>query len=226
MAAKRPVFNRGPRPALRGYLHLFAFWYFLGTGTGLSVVALTGRGDTDLSVATVVYSLCLAGMLAVSATYHRFPLRSESSVQGWRRADHSMIAVFIAGTYGPVFIGADAPGDKAPIFIVCWSLALVAVAMNIFWIDHPRWLSVAVYLGLGWVAVFGMDMLTAGLSTTELVLILVGGFIYSAGALCYALKWPNISEKWFGFHEMFHAGTIVAAGLHHIAIWMIVLGAS
>lgn len=222
--ARRAVFYRGHRPALRGYLHLFAFWYFLGTGTTLTVLAFARTGLSALSVATMVYALCLAGMLAVSAMYHRFPWRTEGAVQWWRRADHAMIAIFIAGTYGPVFLGADGPGNRAPILVSCWVLALVAVGLNLLWIDHPRWLSVAVYLCLGWTAAFGMGILTSGLTGAELALILVGGAVYSIGALGYALKWPTIDRNWFGFHEVFHAGTIVAAGLHHLAIWMIVLG--
>ncbi|MGN0096900.1 MAG: hemolysin III family protein [Corynebacterium sp.] len=224
-SARRTVFYRGPRPVLRGYLHLFAFWFFLGTGTSLTVLAFSNTGFSTLAVSTAVYALCLAGMLGVSALYHRVPWKSEGSVQWWRRADHAMIAIFIAGTYGPVFIGADAPGNRTPILVLCWVTALAAVAVNILWINHPRWLSVSIYLCLGWIALLGMKILWAGLTVPELVLIITGGAIYSLGALVYALKWPTISEHWFGFHEVFHAGTIIAAGLHHIAIWMIVLGA-
>lgn len=226
MISDARIFYRGPRPALRGYLHLFAFWYFLGTGTALILLAVVNTGVSSFSVATAVYALCLAGMLGVSAMYHRFPWKSEGAVQAWRRADHSMISVFIASTYGPLFVGADAPGNTATILIVCWSLATLAVGVNIFWISHPRWLSVSIYLGLGWISLFGMDTLVDGLSPLVIILVAVGGVIYSIAAVGYALKWPTISERWFGFHEVFHAGTIIAAGLHHVAIWMIVVHAA
>lgn len=222
---KPPVFDRGPRPQLRGHLHSEAAWFFGGSGSALVAFAAATSRASWLTFAVVIYSVCLVGMLATSATYHRFPWRSERAVVAWRRADHAAIAVFIAGTYTPVFIGATDSPQRFIILIVCWCAALLAVALNVVWIDHPRWLSVTVYMVLGWIAVFDLGGLIDGLTVPAMVLILVGGAIYSLGALGYALKWPNPSERWFGFHEVFHAATIVAAGLHHIAIWIIVFEA-
>lgn len=221
---RRTVFYRGPRPVLRGYLHLFAFWFFLGTGTSLTVLAFATTGFSWLAVATAVYALCLAGMLGVSALYHRVPWKSEGSVQGWRRADHSMIAIFIAGTYGPIAVFAfDSWSDGLWILPVCWVLAIGAVAMNIFWIGHPRWLDVVVYLALGWLAVLKLGGFVESIPVVPGILIVVGGLVYSAGAVVYGRQRPNPSVRWFGFHEVFHAATIVAGGLHHIAIWILVL---
>ncbi len=169
----------------------------------------------DLSV------LLLVGMLMVSALYHRFPWNSYRTVAWWRQADHAMIALFIAGTYGPVTLGAGHDTRSYVVLIVCW---ITAAAVNILWINHPRWLSVTIYLLLGWVALVNIDKLHESLSTPVQVLIVLGGLIYSAGAIAYAVKRPNISPRWFGFHEVFHAATIVAAGFHHVAIWLIILG--
>jgi len=219
---KPPVVDRGPRPQLRGQLHSNASWFFVGAGAALIAVTASTTRQPLLTVAVCIYVLGLIGMLATSATYHRFPWRSQKAVAGWRRADHAAIAVFIAATYTPVFIGVTSGLKTWIILGVCWVAALLAVALNVVWIDHPRWLSVTVYLVLGWIAVIDIPALVDGMPIAAMVLILVGGAIYSIGALGYALKWPNPSERWFGFHEVFHAATIIAAGLHHIAIWIIV----
>lgn len=230
---RQRVFDRGPRPALRGRLHTAAAWYFAGTSTALTIVAIVLQGFGLLSLVTAVYSVCLVGMLATSALYHRAPWRSEATVQGWRRADHVMIAVFIAGSYGPVTVGAFGsewyhPGGLGYmgglwILVLSWVAAASAAVLNITWIDHPRILSTAVYMVLGWLAIIAPLGYYEGIGLTPSVLMLVGGLIYTLGALIYALKWPNPSERWFGFHEMFHASTIIGAALHHIAIWLVIL---
>lgn len=222
---KPPVLDRGPRPYLRGHLHSNASWFFGGAGAALVAVTASTTRQPLLTAAICIYVAGLIAMLATSATYHRFPWRSEKAVAGWRRADHAAIAVSIAATYTPVFIAATSGTRMWIILGVSWGAALLAVALNVVWIDHPRWLSVTVYLVLGWIAVFDLPGLINGTPVPALVLLLIGGAIYSLGALGYALKWPNLSERWFGFHEVFHAATIVAAGLHHIAIWILVFAA-
>lgn len=221
---RRPV-DRGPRPALRGRLHENAAWYFAGTGTALTVAAAVLHGASALTWVTALYTLCLIGLFTVSALYHRAPWRREATVQAWRRADHSMIAVFIAGTYGPVTVYSfDSWSGGLWILPVCWAAAVAAVALNVFWIGHPRWVDVIVYLVLGWVAVLKLGGFVTALPVVPGVLIVVGGLIYSAGAVVYGRKRPNPSERWFGFHEVFHAATIVAAALHHVAVWLLILG--
>lgn len=229
----RPVFDRGDRPFMRGRLHSAAAWYFGGSASALTAVTAYVSGFSLLLIVTAIYSLALVGMLLVSALYHRAPWRSEKVVQGWRRADHATIAVFIAATYGPVTIAAFGSDFWASdgwfawggtwILLVSWIAASAAVFLNVIWIDHPRWLGSMVYLALGWVAIWAVRGFYINLGVAPSLLILIGGLIYTAGALIYAKKWPNPSERWFGFHEVFHAATIVAALLHHITIWILVL---
>ncbi|MBC2681502.1 PAQR family membrane homeostasis protein TrhA [Corynebacterium anserum] len=218
---------------MRGRLHSAAAWYFGGTGTALTVVTAVANGASLMTLFTAIYALCLVGMLMVSALYHRAPWRSAEAIDGWRRADHAMIAVFIAGTYGPLTIGAFGTDFFVGhglfnfgglwILPVCWIAAIAAVVLNIFWINHPRWLDVVVYLTLGWLAVIGAMGYFNSLGVAVTLLMVLGGVVYSVGAIVYARKWPNPSERWFGFHEVFHAATIVAAVLHHVAIWLVVL---
>lgn len=220
----RTRYDRGPRPYFRGILHASAVWYFAGTGSALTVASLILHGASALTAVTALYALCLVGMLGVSALYHRAPWRSESAVRGWRRADHSMIAVFIAGTYGPVVMATfDTLADGRWILIACWAATVAAVAVNVFWIGHPRWLDVAIYLSLGSLIVFKIGDFAQSVPGAVGWLIALGGLIYIIGAASYGLKRPNFSERWFGFHEFFHATTVVAAGIHHVAIWLIVL---
>lgn len=130
----------------------------------------------------------------------------------------------LATTLYALLLGTSTSSRTLVILSISWIAAIAAVVLNIVWITHPRWLSVSIYLLLGWICLADIGNLAAGLSTATLVLIATGGTVYTAGAISYALKRPNISERWFGFHEVFHAATIVAAGIHHVAVWLIVLG--
>lgn len=220
----RPPFDRGQRPVLRGRLHENSALFFAGTSVALTVSAFVRHGNVALSWVTVLYSLCLVALFSVSALYHRVSWRSEATVQAWRRADHSMIAVFIAGTYGPVVVYSFSSWSEGLwILPVCWIAAIAAVALNIFWIGHPRWVDVVVYLVLGWVALLKLPDFVAVFPPVAGILIVLGGLVYSAGAVVYGLQRPNPSVRWFGFHEVFHAATIVAAALHHGAIWLLIL---
>lgn len=219
---RRPPFDRGPRPLMRGVLHERSTWGFLGSGIALIVVTAVKHGVGIATWISALYVVCLIGSMAVSAAYHLVPWRSEAAVRMWRRADHAMIAVFIAGTYGPVSVMALPPARAALLLGLCWAGALFAVLLNVVWVNHPRWLGVSVYLLLGWLVIWEAPNLWSGLGPTITILLAVGGFIYTLGALVYALKWPNPSSRFFGFHEVFHAATIIAATLHHIAIWLTV----
>ncbi len=106
---------------------------------------------------------------------------------------------------------------------VCWVAAIAAVALNVFWIGHPRWVDVVVYLVLGWVALLRLPGFVDVFPAVAGILVLIGGLVYTAGAVVYGRKSPNPSDRWFGFHEVFHAATIVAAALHHVAIWLLIL---
>lgn len=214
--------DRGPRPLLRGVLHERSSWGFMGSGTALIAVTAVEHGAAAVTWMSALYVVCLIGSMAVSAIYHLVPWHTEGAIRQWRRADHAMIAVFIAGTYGPVAVTALPPGRAALLLGLCWAGALFAVALNVVWPEHPRWLSVTVYLLLGWLVVWEAPALWTGVGPAVTILLAVGGLVYSLGGLVYAMKWPNPSRRFFGFHEVFHAATIIAATLHHIAIWLAV----
>jgi hemolysin III len=206
------------KPRMRGWLHTYAFGVAIVCGTVLCAVAGTRPGWSPL-VSCLVYSLTVCALFGTSALYHR---RVWSP--GWftvmRRLDHSMIFLFIAGTYTP-FCVLLLPGRIGTILLaVVWAGAVAGVAMKLISPNARRWLSAPFYIALGWVAVAVLpDILRHG-GTATFVLLLAGGAIYSTGAVFYALRRPNPWPAVFGHHEFFHALTLVAALCHHIAIYL------
>ncbi|SCE68561.1 hemolysin III [Micromonospora viridifaciens] len=205
------------KPRMRGWLHTYAFFVALVCGIVLSAIAAARPGWTPL-VSCVIYSLTVCGLFGTSALYHR-RVWSERGYQVMRRMDHSMIFVFIAGTYTP-FCALLLDVNPAKIMLgLVWGGALAGVALKLIWPHAPRWVSAPLYLALGWVAVAMLPQILHSGGVAALVLLIVGGLIYSVGAIFYALRRPNPWPTVFGHHEFFHACTLVAAICHHIAIY-------
>ncbi|NYT93757.1 hemolysin III family protein [Salinispora sp. H7-4] len=205
------------KPRMRGWLHAYAFFVAIVCGIVLCSIAAARSGWSPL-VSTLIYSLTVCGLFGTSGLYHR-RVWSERGFQVMRRMDHSMIFIFIAGTYTPLCVLLLEPRPATIMLTLVWGGALGGVALKLSWPHAPRWVSAPLYLALGWVAVAMLpDILHAG-GVTALVLLIVGGAIYSIGAVSYALRRPNPWPTVFGHHEFFHACTLVAATCHHIAIY-------
>ncbi|GGN11803.1 membrane protein [Lentzea pudingi] len=209
----------GLRPRLRGWLH---FWSFIASvATGATLIALAASTvSARAALATSVYGLTVLGLFGVSALYHRVTWKSDRVRTWMKRMDHSMIFVFIAGTYTPFALLAMDPGTGSTVLLVVWIGALLGVTLKLAWPHAPRWLGVPIYIALGWVAVFVLPELLHHAGVAALVLLLVGGALYTVGAVFYATRWPNPWPQVFGYHEFFHAATVVAALCHYIAIWL------
>ncbi|TNH30676.1 hemolysin III family protein [Micromonospora orduensis] len=205
------------KPRMRGWLHTYAFFVALVCGIVLCSIAATRPGWAPL-VSCVVYSLTVCGLFGTSALYHR-RVWSERGYQVMRRMDHSMIFVFIAGTYTPLCAMLLATRQATIMLALVWGGALAGVALKLIWPHAPRWVSAPLYLALGWVAVAMLPEILHGGGVAALVLLIVGGAIYSIGAVFYALRRPNPWPTVFGHHEFFHACTLLAALCHHIAIY-------
>lgn len=206
------------RPRLRGHIH---FWTFFGAlACVAALVAFAAATVSGLAVlATSVYGVTVLGVFGVSALYHR-RLWSPRAYQWMKRADHSMIFLFIAGTYTPFTLLAMSKPTGYVVLAVVWGGAVAGVALKMLWPGAPRWLGVPIYVALGWVAIFVLPELATHAGVTALVLLLVGGAFYTAGAVFYAVKWPNYWPNTFGYHEFFHACTVLAAVSHYIAVWL------
>ncbi|MFC4605545.1 PAQR family membrane homeostasis protein TrhA [Rhodococcus kronopolitis] len=210
------------KPRLRGWIHLWAFAAAVVAGAVL-VVCAAGE-STRAGVATAIYATTVCGMFGVSATYHRVHWSTVRARIRMKRADHSMIFVFIAGSYTPFALLGLPPETGRTLLTVVWAGALAGVALKMLWPTAPRWVGVPLYLILGWAIVPVAGELAAQVGWAPLVLLAVGGVLYSVGAILYATKWPNPWPATFGHHEFFHAGTVVAALCHYVAVWLVVFG--
>ncbi|MGI5524782.1 PAQR family membrane homeostasis protein TrhA [Micromonospora sp. CA-259024] len=205
------------KPRMRGWLHTYAFFVAVVCGIVLCSIAATRPGWAPL-VSCLIYSLTVCGLFGTSALYHR-RVWSERGYQVMRRMDHSMIFVFIAGTYTPLCAMLLAPRPATVMLALVWGGALAGVALKVVWPHAPRWVSAPLYLALGWVSVAMLPEILHGGGVAALVLLIIGGAIYSVGAVFYALRRPNPWPTVFGHHEFFHACTLLAALCHHIAIY-------
>jgi len=206
-------------PRLRGVFHPYAVVAAVIAGTLLVVLA-----DGYLErFAVWVYAIALAAMFGASALYHRYPWRSPSARLRARRIDHAMIFVFIAGTYTAFALVAFTGTARVVGLVTVWIGAVFGMVLNLVWIDAPRWLSAVAYLGVGWVGLILFPQLFPALGVAAAVLVIVGGALYSVGALAYAAAWPNPLPAAFGFHEVFHVLVIAAAASQFVALSLVVL---
>jgi hemolysin III len=156
-----------------------------------------------------------------SALYHRFNWRPRTKVL-LKRIDHANIFLLIAGTYTPLAILALPPDKGILLLCLVWGGALLGIGFRVFWITAPRWLYVPIYVALGWAAMmYIVDLVNANVAM--MVLVLVGGLLYTAGAVIYGLKRPNPVPGVFGFHEIFHTLTVLAFLCHWTATLLIAL---
>ena len=206
------------KPLLRGWIHLYCAVVALMGGTVLVAVSwavISKRAGHSTST----YTLTIVAMFAVSAIYHRVHWESATVRKWMRRLDHSMIFVFIAGTYTP-FARLSMPRATGHVVLaIVWGGAVAGILLTLFWPTAPRWLNVSLYLLLGWVAVWCTRMIVDGAGVTAMVLLAVGGALYSIGAIFYGLRWPDSWPTTFGYHEFFHACTAIAAICQYIAMW-------
>jgi len=208
------------KPRLRGFLHTYAAAISVASGAVLIAVASALKGGAA-AASTSIYSATVTLLFGTSALYHRrtWSPRAHAIM---KRLDHSMIYVFIAGTYTPIAVLTLTHTAAISVLVAVWTGALVGVALQTAWPHAPRWLTVPCYIALGWVAVFVMPQLMHNAGIAALVLIIAGGVVYTVGGVVYGLKRPNPVPGVFGFHEVFHACTVVAAVCHYIAIWLCV----
>ena len=140
-----------------------------------------------------------------------------------RRADHSNIFLIIAGSFTPLAVLLLSTSGATILLTIVWVGAVLGLIARIVWLNAPRWVYTPIYLALGWVAVGYMGEFWRGGSPTVVYLICVGGLAYTLGAIVYAMKRPRLSQTWFGFHELFHVGTVIGWGCHYAAILVAVI---
>ena len=201
------------KPTLRGVSHLIAFFVALVAGPVLVVQATTSTAR----VTSAIYAVTLVALFGCSALLHRGHWSARA--RPWfRRLDHSTIFLFIAGTYTPVSALSLATGLAQLVLSAVWIGALAGVAITVFWIDAPRWITAGSYVVVGWIAVLAIPALWSALGGGRMALLAGGGALYTVGAVVYARKRPDPIPRVFGYHEVFHALVIAAVICHYALI--------
>ncbi len=206
------------RPALRGVFHLAAAIAAIAGAVLLVLLANSARAY----VGGAVFGASLILLYTVSAAYHRITWtpRLRGIV---RRLDHSMIFVLIAGTYTPLCLLVLTTAWWISLLSVIWGIAGAGIILKIVWPRAPKWLSVALYLTIGWMALVATPQLVSLFAVGPLALLLLGGLLYTLGGVIYALRRPNPFPRVFGYHEVFHLLVIAGSVLHFslVAIYLL-----
>ena len=208
-------------PRLRGVTHAYAFWLALVAAAALIVFTPAGAPR----VAAAIYGAGLCAVFGGSGLYHRWRWHPR-----WRpllrRVDHSTIYVFIAACYTAVGMLVLTGATRWMVLITVWTGALAGIVFSLAWVNAPRWLSSSTYVVLGWVALLAAPQLVSSLPAAPLVLVALGGVLYTVGAIVFAMGRPDPWPRVFGFHEIFHVFVILAAVAHFVAMagWIVPSG--
>jgi hemolysin III len=205
------------KPRLRGVFHLYGFLVFAVLGGVL--VATSSGGRERLAAAAFGGALVLT--FGVSALYHRVDWRP-SARRVVRRLDHASIYLLIAGTYTPYGLLVLSGAWQFSILGVVWIGAALAIVQRLFWLDAPRWVPVAAGISLGWVGIVVLPQIIEASGLWGTVLVAAGGIFYTLGAVVYAIQRPDFRPTVFGFHELFHVLTVLAAACQFAAVALLV----
>lgn len=209
------------RPMMRGQLHR---WFtLLGIPSFVVMVVLADSGTRR--AAMVVYGVGVLAMLGTSAVYHSGRL-SEQVTAVLKRIDHVTILFAIAGSYTAVTVLALEGSSETTLLVFVWSATVVGAAIRMFWLHAPRPVVSLVYLVVGWSALLEIAALVDSLGAIDTTLLVVGGGLYTVGAVVYAAKRPNPWPRHFGFHEIFHSLVVAAATLHYVLVMRLLTGAT
>ncbi|MHB8671524.1 MAG: PAQR family membrane homeostasis protein TrhA [Acidimicrobiales bacterium] len=200
-------------PRFRGVSHLLAFGVSVVAGVVLVVTAKPGAARATAAI----YAPAIAGLFGFSALLHRGHWRP-SVRRRLRRIDHSMIFVAIAGTYTPIAALTLPRATARIVLVVIWVGAVAGIVFRMAWLDAPRRLVALPYVLLGWVAIATAPGLWRGLGVVGFLLLMLGGLLYTLGALVYARRRPDPRPTVFGFHEVFHALVVAAAAIHYTVV--------
>jgi hemolysin III len=215
-AAREAVNERAlaAREATAGVSHEWAFFVSLVFGAALIFFAKTPKA----TLAVAIYAVSLSALLGTSALYHRVNWKRPNVRRWMRRLDHSMIFFLIAGTYTPFALIVMQGAFATAILVAVWVGAIAGAIVEMVWIGHPKWVSAATYLAIGWVAAVAFPQLWDTLGPGGALLLVGGGLLYTAGAVVYAIQRPDPNPAIFGYHEVFHAFVIAAALVHFSVI--------
>ncbi len=186
-------------------------------GAGLIPLVAVGWGDLARLTSLIVYGLSLVTLFAASAAYHLVQAAPEI-IQRLRKLDHSAIYVLIAGTYTPFCVNVFTADWRWIVLAVIWALAGVGVAVKVFTLRSPRWLTAGLYLLMGWIGVIPLALDAGGFDLQTVAWLIAGGLAYSLGAIVYVTKRFDFWPGRFGFHEVWHLFVIAGAACHFVSV--------
>ncbi|GAB2758115.1 PAQR family membrane homeostasis protein TrhA [Nocardioides pakistanensis] len=201
------------KPRLRGWLH--AAWAPLTLVAGVILLAGSPSPAARWAVAAFVGSAVV--LFSVSALYHRRAWSDRARAR-LRRFDHANIFIHIAGTYTAFSVLLLQPARTGTLLVIVWLATVLGVAFRVWWVDAPRWLHTPAFVVVPAAALLFSDGLADHVGSPALTLMVVGGALYGLGAVVYGVQRPNPVPAWFGFHEVFHALTVVAFATHFVGI--------
>lgn len=210
------------REPINALTHLFGAVASVFALIALVIKANETQGTTVSVIAVAVFGVSMILLYTASATYHSV-ISKPSVIAFWRRLDHSMIFVLIAGTYIPFCLISLEGTTGTVLFYIISGLAIAGVAFKLIWFHSPRWLSTALYVIMGWIVIFYSGSLAPILGTAGMVYLVLGGLFYTVGAVIYWLKPDFLSFKHFGFHEIFHIFILFGSLCHFICIYLYVI---
>ena len=184
---------------------------------GLIALLIVGWGTPAKVISLIIYGVSLVFLFSASATYHMVVVK-DKALEIFRKIDHAAIYFLIAGTYTPFCVNAFTGFWKWGMLIIIWSLALIGTCVKVFIIRVPRWLNAGIYLAMGWMSVAASGQFLAALPAWVLTWLIIGGVIYTLGAIVYITKIFNFAPGIFGFHEVWHIFVLLAAAAHFVAV--------
>jgi hemolysin III len=201
------------KPKWRGVLHQAAFVVAVGIAPLLILTADGGRAQ----FAAAVFAGSVVACFGASALYHRVTWKPRARL--WmRRIDHAGVYLLIAGTYTPVSMLVLRGAWRPVVLTIIWAGAAAAIVLKFVWVGAPKWLAAAIGIALGWVAVVVLPQLVGRVNLAAVILLVAGGLAYTLGAIVYVRRRPDPVPEVFGYHELFHALTIVGVACQYVAI--------
>jgi hemolysin III len=204
------------RPTWRGRLHLIGLWSAIPLLVALAIKA----NDARSRAAVIVYAVGLCSMLTVSITYHRW-VHTVRARAAWRRADHATIFAAIAGTFTALALTSLSTGPAIAMLVVIWGAAAAGAFVKVASFRSADRIGVVMYIATGWAGVALVPSLWQRDGALPVGLLLGGGIVYTIGAVGFGRRWPTLRRSTFSYHEVWHAFTIAAAGLHFAAVWTV-----
>ncbi|HNQ96008.1 MAG TPA: hemolysin III family protein [Anaerolineales bacterium] len=184
---------------------------------GLIALLIIGWDTPAKIISLAIYGVSLIAMFSASATYHMVRVK-DRALEIFRKVDHAAIYLLIAGTYTPFCVNAFEGFWKWGMLTIIWSLAAIGIIVKVFYIRAPRWLNAGIYLVMGWLALAAAGQMLAALPAWVLTWLIIGGVLYTLGAVVYITKIFNFKPGVFGFHEMWHIFVLLAAAAHYVAV--------